>query len=519
MSHLNLFLDIGLALSLKNSLSMKLSLLALPIWCLSLSAILIQASLTESTSFVFNGFDSRNVSLSGIAEVDGRLVRLTNTSAEQLGRAFYPDPIHIKDASTNVVSSFSSTFVFCITPVPGTMGGHGMAFLMSPTLDSWGISSSRYLGMLNASQNGNTSNHVFAIEFDTVKDPEFEEINGNHVGINLNSMISFNSSEAGYWSPSANASKTVIILTSGEPIQAWVDYDGQRQQLNVSIAPTEHPQPFIPLLSVIVDLSNVLKEYTYVGFSGSTGNIVGTHRVLSWSFNSNGVAKSLDLSKLPSVFPKTSFLATTRFKVLVSFAVLVPILTLGSLLGLLLYKRSQREIVESWELEFGLHRYSYKELVLATRNFHEKELLGVGGFGRVYRGVLHKSSLEVAVKRLSRDSNQGEREFIAEMASTGRLRHQNLVQLLGWSRRKGEFLLMYDFMPNGSLDKLLFGKSTIVLRWEQRKKIVEGIASGMLYLHEGWEQQILHRDIKASNVLLDADMNAKLSDFGLCKAI
>ncbi|MCO5549136.1 hypothetical protein L7F22_002602 [Adiantum nelumboides] len=503
---------------------MKLSqymFLSLPIGCLYLSLILIQASLTESTSFIFNGFDSKNISMSGIAEVDRRLVRLTNTSSRLFGRAFYPYPIRIKDASTNVVSSFSSVFVFCITPLLATLGGHGMAFVMSPTLDSTGIFPSQYLGMLNASHDGNSSNHVFGVEFDTVQDLEFQDINDNHVGVNLNSMVSINSSAAGYWSPSQNASenatKTIINLKGGDIIQAWIDYDGQRQQLNISIAPTTQPRPFIPLLSVNVNLSDVLREYTYVGFSGSTGVIAGTHRVLSWSFNSNGVAKSLDLSKLPSVYPKKSTVATTRFKVLVSLAVVVTVLTLGSLVGLLLYKRSQREIVESWELEFGLHRYSYKELVLATRKFHEKELLGVGGFGRVYRGVLPKSGLEMAVKRLSRESDQGEREFISEMASTGRLRHQNLVQLLGWSRRKGELLLVYNYMPNGSLDKLLFGKPTVVLRWEQRKKIVKGIAAGMLYLHEGWEQQILHRDIKASNVLLDADMNAKLGDFGLAR--
>lgn len=396
-----------------------------------------------------------------------------------------------------------------------------MAFVMSPSLDARGIFPSQYLGMLNASNNGNTSNHVFGVEFDTVQDLEFMDISDNHVGINLNSMISANSTEAGYWPPSQDASqnisKTVINLKSGADIQAWIDYNGHSQQLNVSIAPIEQQKPHIPLLSVSLNLSDVLQEHMYVGFSGATGIISGTHRLLSWSFNSNGVARSLDLSKLPSITPKTPLLASAHFKIAISMTAIVSVVIIGSSLGLFLHKRSQREIVESWELEFGLHRYSYKELKKATRNFHDTELLGVGGFGRVYKGVLPNSGLEVAVKRLSRDSDQGEREFIAEIASTGRLRHRNLVQLFGWSRRKGELLLVYEFMPNGSLDKMLFGKSGKILRWEQRHKIIKGVAAGMLYLHEGWEQQVLHRDVKASNVLLDAEMNGRLGDFGLAR--
>ncbi|KAI5060799.1 hypothetical protein GOP47_0025219 [Adiantum capillus-veneris] len=510
---------------------MKLSPRSLPlqaiiIACLCLSLLIIQAS--ASTSFIFNGFDGKNISLSGIALVDHGLIKLTNTSIHAFnssplfGRAFYSHSIRIKDPSTNVVSSFSTTFVICISPLLPGFGGHGMTFVMSPSLDTTGISANQYLGMLNASHNGNSSNHVFGVEFDTALDLDLEDINDNHVGINLNSMISTNSTASGYWiTPSQNStrgsSKTVINLKGSENIQAWIDYDGQSQQLNVTIAPVQQPRPYIPLLSVYVNLSAVLREHMFVGFSSSIGPLVGTYRVLSWSFNSNGVAKSLDLAKLPSVFPKPSIVGSTKFKVIVSIVTVVSLLVLGSLIGLLLHKRSQREIVERWELEFGLHRYSYKDLVIATRNFDEKELLGIGGFGRVYRGVLPNSGLEVAVKRLSRESNQGEREFIAEIASTGHLRHRNLVQLLGWSRRRGELLLVYEYMPNGSLDKLLFGKPCKLLRWEQRMKIVRGIAAGMLYLHEGWEQQILHRDIKAGNVLLDADTNGKLGDFGLAR--
>ncbi|KAJ8636671.1 hypothetical protein MRB53_010938 [Persea americana] len=109
------------------------------------------------------------------------------------------------------------------------------------------------------------------------------------------------------------------------------------------------------------------------------------------------------------------------------------------------------------------------------------------------------------------------REFIAEIVSLGRLRHRNLVQLLGYCRRKGELLLVYDFMPNGSLDKFLFDQPERTLSWHQRFRIIKGVASGLLYLHEEWEQVVLHRDIKASNVLLDGEFDGRLGDFGLAR--
>lgn len=169
-------------------------------------------------------------------------------------------------------------------------------------------------------------------------------------------------------------------------------------------------------------------------------------------------------------------------------------------------------------------RFSYKQLAAATNNFGEAELLGTGGFGSVYRGNLNAGGNEevalVAVKRISARSNQGEREFISEIITIGRLRHRNLVQLQGWCHERDELLLVYDYMPNGSLDKFIYDRSSDPpLNWSRRHKILCGLASALLYLHEEWEQRVVHRDVKPSNVMLDGKFNARLGDFGLARLI
>ncbi|KAH9701370.1 hypothetical protein KPL71_024969 [Citrus sinensis] len=174
------------------------------------------------------------------------------------------------------------------------------------------------------------------------------------------------------------------------------------------------------------------------------------------------------------------------------------------------------EVYEDWEREYGPQRFTYKDLYKATKGFKDKDVIGRGGFGKVYRGVL-ASNVQIAVKKVSHDSKQGIKEFVAELVSMGRLRHRNLVKLRGYCRRKGEFLLVYDYMPNGSLDKILHTNIKPSLSWYQRFRIIRGVASGLLYLHEDWEQVVLHRDIKPANVLLDADLNGKLGDFGLAR--
>ncbi|XP_073268305.1 L-type lectin-domain containing receptor kinase IX.1-like [Populus alba] len=173
---------------------------------------------------------------------------------------------------------------------------------------------------------------------------------------------------------------------------------------------------------------------------------------------------------------------------------------------------------DEFERGTGPKKFSYQELARATSNFKDEEKLGEGGFGGVYKGFLKEIDSFVAVKRVSRGSKQGIKEYAAEVKIISRLRHRNLVQLIGWCHERRELLLVYEFMPHGSLDSHLF-KETSLLTWEVRYKIVQGLASGLLYLHEEWEQCVVHRDIKSSNIMLDSEFNAKLGDFGLARLV
>ncbi|CAL9017120.1 unnamed protein product [Prunus brigantina] len=151
-------------------------------------------------------------------------------------------------------------------------------------------------------------------------------------------------------------------------------------------------------------------------------------------------------------------------------------------------------IDEEFEKRVGPRKFSYSELVCATSNFGEGEKLGAGGFGGVYKGFLPDLKSFVAVKRISMESKQGLKEYASEVKIISQLRHRHLVKLIGWCHER-KFILVYEFMPNGSLDAHLF-KEQRFLTWDARYKIALGLASGLLYLHEGWEQCVLHKDIK-----------------------
>ncbi|KAE8697692.1 L-type lectin-domain containing receptor kinase VI.2 [Hibiscus syriacus] len=444
---------------------------------------------TQPTTFFFNGFNGSESNFTfdhgaSISRPSGAL-KLTDNSRNTIGHAFYAEPIQMLGEK-----SFSTTFVLAIVPSSSGrgLGGHGLAFTLSPSKQFTGAEAEHYMGIFNKENDGLPSNHIFAVEFDTVNGHNDKgDSDGNHVGININSMNSTVSRSAYYFMGNSDRTED-MVLESGDRIQAWIEYDGN--VVNVTISPLNISKPSKPLISSPIDLTHIVPSTMYAGFSASTGLKTSSHYILGWSFSTNGTAPVLDISELPMAPAREQDGSSYDRRVIALIASLstVTVLLLGILIYFTLYKRlGGSENLEDWELDCP-HRFRYKDLHAATKGFKQSEIIGVGGFASVYKGVLPMTGTEVAVKKITQtqSSIHGLREFVAEIESLGRLRHKNLVYLQGWSGNK-------------------------------RFNIIKGIAAGLLYLHEEWELVVVHRDVKSSNVLIDADMNARLGDFGLAR--
>eukprot|EP00257_Ricinus_communis_P024317 XP_015584497.1 L-type lectin-domain containing receptor kinase VII.1 [Ricinus communis] len=481
-----------------------------------------------ATDFVYNGFNSSSLLLYGYAVIESRILSLTNETTFTIGRALYPSKIRTKDPNSSYVYPFSTSFIFAMAPYKNVLPGHGLVFIFVPIAGIEGTTTAQNLGLFNRTNDGNPNNHVLGIEFDVFSNQEFNDINDNHVGIDVNSLTSRFAEDAGYWLDDRRSSSEDmksfkrLKLNNGENYQVWIDYADSL--INITMAPVGTRRPSRPLLNVSIDLSGIFEEEMYVGFTASTGRLVESHKILAWSFSNSDFSLSdrLITVGLPSfVLPKGSFFRSKGFiagATAGSFVVIVS----AALITLFFIRRKQRKAreradIEEWELEYWPHRITYQEIEAATKGFSEENVIGIGGNGKVYKGVL-PGGAEVAVKRISHE-NDGMREFLAEISSLGRLKHRNLVGLRGWCKKeKGSFMLVYDYLENGSLDKRVFDcDESKMLSCEERIRILKDVASGVLYLHEGWESRVLHRDIKASNVLLDKDMKGKIGDFGLAR--
>ncbi|XP_023537613.1 probable serine/threonine-protein kinase At1g01540 [Cucurbita pepo subsp. pepo] len=181
--------------------------------------------------------------------------------------------------------------------------------------------------------------------------------------------------------------------------------------------------------------------------------------------------------------------------------------------------RSGEQVSVVSHLGWG-HRYTLRELECSTNGFADDHVIGEGGYGIVYRGVLEDNTV-VAIKNLLNNRGQAEKEFKVEVEAIGRVRHKNLVRLLGYCAERAHRMLIYEYVDSGNLEQWLHGEVGLSspLPWDIRMNIIVGTAKGLTYLHDGLEPKVVHRDIKSSNILLDKQWNPKVSDFGLAKLL
>ncbi|KAJ7294157.1 hypothetical protein O6H91_Y275000 [Diphasiastrum complanatum] len=460
------------------------------------------------------------------------------------GRCLYSQPVHLRDPDASVLS-FSTTFTFSYdgqkqgstqlsTNIPVQAAGFAFIIVADPDPRSnqatnGNASSLQYLGVLNATTNNRNSSHTFAVEFDIYtpgENPAFNDPPYDHVGIDLNSMNSSVLHQAGYNRQTCDTREFVpLSFTSGSIIQCWIDYEATEKRLTVSLGTELGSKPPIPLINQSgIDLSYIIQDTMWIGFScagvGSEDYVPSF--VYAWSFNTSGPAMlTYSVNSSAGSAPYVSLCLSSPRRSVQKLAIIIPVCVfcLLSVAGFIFWRHGREkkflekeyQMIREEELEYGPIKFSYKTLRTATKNFSEK--LAVGGFGSVYKGHVF-GRYAVAVKRLSPNSLQGKREFFSEIRIIGQLRHGNLVQLQGFCNEKDELLLVYEFMPKGSLDHYLYNGA---LPWEKRFAILKGLGKALLYLHEEWdpEQCVVHRDVKPSNVMLDKDFNARLGDFGL----
>ncbi|PIA47766.1 hypothetical protein AQUCO_01400397v1 [Aquilegia coerulea] len=462
-----------------------------------------------------------------------------------VGRALYAYPIRFLDPSTNSTASFSCRFSFTIISTPYSPSAEGLTFLITSNATS--VSSSLgYMGMPNHTMG--TQESFLAVEFDTSFDSYLGDIDDNHVGLDLNTVISM---------ASARAHSRGIDLKSGKHITAWIEYAHEEKMVNVWISYLPF-RPSEPILSIHIDLSKqIFKEFMHVGFSASNGRLGSARHLLeSWQFRSFWFLAS-DISKdtgdendddnddiddgcLMCLPENENFDIQHRSFHLHRKRKPNKLQEIGLGLGggttFLLVSMVVIAYWIRWRRRFAdrlgrgarqiggvlPRRLSLAEIRSATKGFHHSKIIGEGASGVVYEGSL-ASGKEVAIKRFGHMSHVDPfaDPFLNELAAmVGCLKHKNLVQLIGWCNEGDELALVYEYMANGSLDKILHKATSIspsVLSWEHRMKTVLGVASALTYLHEECETQIIHRDVKTCNIMLDTEFNAKLGDFGLAE--
>ncbi|KAL3724591.1 hypothetical protein ACJRO7_029716 [Eucalyptus globulus] len=454
--------------------------------------------------FNISSFDTErgDILYEGVSEVTyGHvdLTRLHPAHRYQVGRIKYAKPVRIWDPVTGRQANFSTCFSFTIETDGSAQYSDGIAFFLAPA----GISippnsAGGFLGLFNGSTaNEGPRNQIVMVEFDTYMNWEFDP-HWYHIGINQNSLSSV---VLAPWDP---------VSQSGKAVNVNVTYNSASKNLSVFWSFDGKPPSHYKAnhsLSCLVDLARVLPESAVIGFSASIGEHPERHSVNSWEFTSD-----LDDVDEPRRLWILVVVPTTCFLLVISAS--------SCFLAVKRREKHGYSALTDIDKEIGAlpTKFTYQELLVATNGFADDRRLGRGGSAQVYKGFLSHSNRLVAVKRIFAESRHSEKVFVNEVKIISRTIHRNLVPFVGWCQEEGEFLLVYEYMPNGSLDHHLFGARRS-LPWAVRYGVALGLASALNYLHEELEQWVLHRDIKAANVLLDTTFTTKLGDFGVAKLI
>ncbi|KAK1276588.1 L-type lectin-domain containing receptor kinase IX.1 [Acorus gramineus] len=453
-----------------------------------------------STHFNFSSFNPNNKGIIyyGATIPDGSgFIDLTRTNGS-LGRAIYSQSITLWNPITRQLADFTTHFDFRIIRTEEYSGGDGMVFFLSPNgsfiLDD----------LVRLNRTNNSTPPFVGVEFDTYPNKYWDPNDTlNYIGIDINKTVK-----------SVVSNRTAYLFNSSSVLEASIVYNGTQRRLSVNLTfGISGTDSAVLILSRYVDFRVVFDSpYVRIGFSASTG-MSEFHQINSWTFDST------DFDQTKSHLRKVCVIAGV---VVVSLVTVV----LGVLLLWLVRKMKSRrrnrddddDDIDLGDNEKGPQKFPYGKLAAATDDFNNERKLGAGGFGGVYRGFLKDMGVEVAIKKVSDASKQGKKEYLSEVKIISQLRHRHLVQLIGYCSSNSRFLLVYELIPNGSLDSHLFGPKP-PLSWPDRHKIALGLASALLYLHEEWTRCVLHRDVKASNVMLDENFEAKLGDFGLARLV
>ncbi|CAJ2640678.1 unnamed protein product [Trifolium pratense] len=420
-----------------------------------------------------------------------------------------PDASHVPpirpdvNPITKIPASFQTTFSFQLNNLTTNSdlsdydGDSGLTFIIVPDEFTVGRPGP-WLGMLNDVCENDYK--AVAIEFDTRKNPEFGDPNDNHVGINLGSIVS---------TKIINVSDVGVSLKDGFVHHAWIDYDGPRRRIDIHLGlANEEVYPIKPIFSEFMDLSPYLNEYMFVGFSASTDNHTQIHNIVSWNFTSNSQAflryPSSETCQGKIMLENTTGTTaatdknSNRNKIPRSFLIFVAavVLALVVLVGFYFISKHRRSVSKS--------RTSIEEDIHRPRPPNKPR--------RFAFSAISSSTRSFTVKRFSTEflsTHGSDKKLVERNQSHSHVRHPNLLPIRGWCQDNNEIIAVYDFVPNGSLDKWLFGAG--VLPWTRRFKVIKDVADGLSFLHS---KQLAHKNMKCSSVFLDVSFRAVLGDFG-----